>query len=366
MAKKKSEDSKKDIIKNIKEHLYLPIQHITEMPRITIPWSPGFDEATGGGIVSGSMVNLSGSYKVGKTSSLLQFARNCQKPEYGGIHWGVEAAKAKGIEPGRPIVYVNTEGRLNKRDVMSVPGMNYAPDKFMLITSTADETLYLEDYFTRIEQTIEMYPGCVIILDSVGAMCTKTVAAVTDGGQVRDNAALLSRAWMRRVGQLLMPKDIILLNVLHVVTNTGAKPGQSTKSVTGGVGVQFGANYILSITWTEPTDDHTGAIIHLQGGHSELGTPKMESMAYLRFGKGLWNSYELVNLCTVADCNNLFGIGKSGSWYNINPELTGSDKPVKLQGMSSVATWFDENPKAYNKLYKAYANANWGNRKLYQ
>ena len=59
----------------------------------TISVSPAIDIALGGGIKEGSWLTLTGDPKSGKTTTALQIAANCQKE-------------------GRPIIYLDVEGRL--------------------------------------------------------------------------------------------------------------------------------------------------------------------------------------------------------------------------------------------------------------
>ena len=59
----------------------------------TISISPAIDIALGGGIKEGSWLTLTGDPKSGKTTTAMQIAANCQKE-------------------GRPIIYLDVEGRL--------------------------------------------------------------------------------------------------------------------------------------------------------------------------------------------------------------------------------------------------------------
>jgi RecA/RadA recombinase len=351
MAKKVAKtDKTKDVIDSIKDSIYLSAEHILTLERTLIPWSPAFDSILGGGVISGSMTNIAGSPKTGKTSSALCLCAQAQKPELGGRYWR---------DKGRPIIFYNIENRLTKRDLLGVPGLDLEPDRFMLAMNTDKKTWYLEDYFEDIERAIDLYPGCIILLDSIGALCTKKVASATDGDQVRDPAPILSSQFMKKIGAQLMAKDIIMLNILHKVTNSAAKPGQSTTMITGGIKVKFGANNYFEVKWAETSDnDKDGLILHLGGKTtSEVGTPDEEATAYLRFGRGLWNSYELINLCVQPDTNNLFNIGKSGAWYIVGEK--------KIQGILNAATYLDETPELYSEIYANYASSFWKNRKLY-
>ena len=164
-----------------------------------------------------------------------------------------------------------------------------------------------------------------------------------------------------------MAKDIIMLNVLHKVANVGAMGNQSKTSVTGGSKLKYGANNIIDIRWSEVDINNDNCyILHLESETSELGPPDIQADAYLRFGKGLWNSYEIILLTTDADCNHLFGVHKNGAWFSFAPELTGAEKPIKIQGIINAANYVEENKKVYNKLYQQYASSNLTNTNLYK
>ena len=363
-------DKKKGALDKVKPSLYQSADYIMNLERILIPWSPGFDEILGGGICSGSLTLISGKAKSGKTSSFLQFAASAQKPQYGGRYWNKVAAEKRSDKPGRPVFFYNIENRLTKRDLNGIPGLNLDPDKFKLITTTDTNTLYLEDYFENIEETMNLYPGCIIIIDSIGALCTKKVGAATHDGQVQDPAPLLSSYFMKRIGPLVMAKDIIMLNVLHKVTNVRAQQNQSKTLVTGGTKLRYGANNIIDITYSEIETDSDGKptgsyILHLKDETSELGPPGVTADAYLKFGQGLWEGYELLLLATASDVNGLFSIRKNSAWYQFEPEITGGEQ-VKIQGTANAAQYLSDNPKVYQSLYKAYSTACWSNAALYK
>ena len=369
-TKKKVIDKKKDALDKVKSSLYLPADYVLDMARTLIPFSPAFDEILGGGICSGSLTLISGKAKSGKTTSYLQFAANAQKPQYGGRYWNKAAAESRSDKPGRPVFFYNVENRLTKRDLGGIPGLNLNPDKFKLITTTDTNTLYLEDYFENIEETISLYPGCIIIIDSIGALCSKKVGAATHDGKVMDQAPLLSSFFMKRIGPLVMAKDIIMLNVLHKVANIGAAQNQSKTAVTGGTKLRYGANNIIDITYSEIETDSDGKptgsyILHLKDETSELGPPGVTADAYLKFDHGLWFEYELLLLATASDVNGLFGIRKNSAWYQFEPEITGGEQ-VKIQGTTNAAQYLSDNPKVYQSLYKAYSNACWSNAALYK
>lgn len=356
-----TKDKKKKLSANVTPIIYKGVEDILEQERTLVSWSPAFDEATGGGILSGSSLNLSARPKAGKTQMYLQLASIFQRPENGGRYWSPKAAKERGETPGRHFFFYNVEGRLTIRDIESNKGINF--DKFHWMGSDDQHTYFLEDYCVAIEQAIEKYPGCIIMIDSIGAMCTRRVADVTDGGQVRDNAPQLTSLFLSRIGGILNARDIVLLNILHEVTNTSGY-GKHTL-ITGGVKIQFLANYQLRIAKTEPFDRAPGLILNIECASSEIGDPHTTSEGCLLFGKGSWNSYELLLLVADEDCGETFGVTRAKAHWTFDPVVTGEKEPLKIQGATAAAEWLDEHPEAYQRLYNAYAEAAWKNRKMY-
>ena len=361
--------------------LRLSASHILDAERVLIPISPGYDNVLGGGIVSGSLTTLSGKPKSGKTTSLLQMAQIAQNPKYGGKFWNEQAAKKRGDRAGRPLLFYNVENRLTSRDLKGIPGLDLTPmfnddeeyigGKFNMAATTESKTLYLEDYQADIEKMAELFPGCIMLVDSIGAMCSKKVGAATDEGLVMDPAPRLRALFMERFGPLIMAKDIIMFCVLHKVANIGAVGNQSRTTVTGGNKLKFGANNILEIKWSETDQNNKGCyILHLDCETSELGEPHITGDAYLRFNKGLWGSYELLLLISEHDVDDEgepidWGVSKAGAWWTFGADLIGEDKPKKIQKIANAATFLDENPLIYQTLYERFANRYWTNRQLY-
>lgn len=372
MAKKKTLsdiDSNNSVLNGVFTSLVQPATWVTEMKRTLIPWSPSYDSVTGGGVVSGSVTNIKAKPKIGKTQSLLHLVKKCQKPEYGGRYWGIEEAAKRGVKPGRPVVYANIETRITKRDLYGHPGMNYDEDKFGVLTSTEERSLYTDDYIAEIEKLVEMIPGIIIVVDSVGAMCSKKIAEADAGEQVRDITPILVSYFMKRLMNSVMPKDAIILNVLHVVANTGATAMQSKSSTTGGVKLQYAANNYINIKYSEnfhidETSAANGKILHLECETSELGAPDQEATGYLKFGRGLWEEYELLSLVTDNSNNGMFGITKKGAgWFTFDKSICKEE--MKFQGAANAAKHIEDNPKIFDSIYSKYRNINWPNTELY-
>ena len=150
-----------DVTKTFGENIILTGNAIVDRKTIIIPVSPSIDIILNGGIPEGSFVILTGQPKCGKTTTSLDFAATAQKAEY--AH--------SSFKDGREVYYLNIEGRLKKRDLEGIPGLNL--NKFHVIGSQQGKILHAEEYLQIGEKIINEIPGCVLIIDSYSALCTE-------------------------------------------------------------------------------------------------------------------------------------------------------------------------------------------------
>jgi RecA/RadA recombinase len=114
---------KDSVKKDFGDEIILSASSVVDKESIVIPVSPALDMILGGGIPEGSFVVLTGQPKCGKTTTSLDFAATAQRPEYG----------TGSYKDGRMVYYLNIEGRLKKRDLEGIPGLNL--EKFDVIGS---------------------------------------------------------------------------------------------------------------------------------------------------------------------------------------------------------------------------------------
>ncbi len=132
---------KDDVVKNFGDDIILSGNAIVDKKNVIIPISPSLDIVLNGGIPEGSFVVLTGQPKCGKTTTSLDFAATAQKPEYKGA-----------LKDTREVYYLNIEGRLKKRDLEGIPGLNL--DKFHVIGSQQGKILHAEEYLQIGEKII--------------------------------------------------------------------------------------------------------------------------------------------------------------------------------------------------------------------
>ena len=137
---------KEDLTKNFGQDIIMSANSIIDRESVVIPVSPSLDIILGGGIPEGSFVVLTGQPKCGKTTTSLDFAATAQKEEYQGK-----------LKTARRVYYLNVEGRLKKRDLEGIPGLDL--DRFDVIGSQQGKILHAEEYLQVAERIINEEPG---------------------------------------------------------------------------------------------------------------------------------------------------------------------------------------------------------------
>ena len=189
--------------------------------RQIIPVSPCLDYALGGGIQEGSWVQMIGDPKSGKTTTALQIAANAQKEEYGA----------------RDIWYINVEGRLNRKNLEGVDGLQV--DKINVFESPT-ETLSAEKYLGAIERIVKECPGAVIIIDSVSSMIAQKDLDEEVRGDYRPGLQKILSNFTKKLGAVVPKQGVIIIMITHYISNIS---GYGKKKVAdGGVKIQYQAS----------------------------------------------------------------------------------------------------------------------------
>jgi recombination protein RecA len=322
---------KEDVIKNFGDDILLTGNAVVDKKNIVIPVSPSLDIILNGGIPEGSFVVLTGQPKCGKTTTSLDFAATAQKTQYQGS-----------LKEPREVYYLNIEGRLKKRDLEGIPGLNL--DKFHVVGSQQGKILHAEEYLQIAEKIINEIPGSVLIIDSYSALCTEAeITSEMDKMQRADGAKLLAK-FCRKVANVIPVNKNIVIGITHLMGNpTGYGAEFKEKS---GQAIAYQTDIKLRAKSFKPwllSADSTqiGQEIEWQVICSALGPPGGNITSYIRYGQGVDKYMEAI--CLASDIGI---IHKGGAWYT----LTGvTDKP-KFQGTEKVRQFLLENPKAYDEL----------------
>lgn len=265
------------------------------------------------------------------TTTSLDFAATAQRKEYQGT-----------LKSPREVYYLNIEGRLKKRDLEGIPGLQL--DRFHIIGSQEGKILHAEEYLQIAEKIINEIPGSVLIIDSYSALCTEAeITSEMDKMQRADGAKLLAK-FCRKVANVIPVNKNIVIGITHLMGNpTGYGAEFKEKS---GQAIAYQTDIKLRAKsfkpWTLSADStQIGQEIDWQVVCSALGPPGGNITSYIRYGQGVDKYMEAITL--AADMGI---IHKGGAWYTLTAL---PDKP-KFQGTEKVRQYLLENDKAYYDL----------------
>jgi len=305
---------------------------------LTIPVSPALDIILNGGIPEGSFVVLTGQPKCGKTTTSLDFAATAQKEEYSSTG------------SPRTVYYLNIEGRLKKRDLEGIPGINL--DRFQIIGSQTGKILHAEEYLQIAERIINEDPGSVMIIDSYSALCTEAeITSDMDKMQRADGAKLLAK-FCRKVANVIPVNRNIVIGITHLMGNpTGYGAEFKEKS---GQAIAYQTDVKIRAKSFKPwilSSDNTqiGQEVEWQTLCSALGPPGGNITSYIRYGQGIDKQMELINLGV-----DIGLINKGGAWYTL--DFLNDEKGGKFQGTEKVRQFLIDNPKVCDQLYAEVKN----------
>jgi recombination protein RecA len=324
----------KDIIKQFGAGVIRSGAEVVDSDLLTVPVSPALDVVLGGGIPEGSFVTFTGQPKCGKTTTSLHFAAKCQEMQY----------KGSLCPEGRHVYFFNIEGRLKKRDLEGIAGLDL--ERFHVIGSEPGKILTAENYLSIAERTINEVPGSVVILDSYSALCTEAeITSSMDKMQRADGAKLLAK-FCRKVANVVPVNKNIVIGITHLMGNPtgyGAEfKEKSGQAVAYQVDVKLRAKRFAP--W-EITGTQIGQTIDWKIVTSALGPPGGKITSYLRYGEGIDEETELVILAT-----DLGIIHKAGAWFTFT--FIEGDEPPKFQGAEKCRIALMENPEYKQKLYE--------------
>jgi recombination protein RecA len=328
----------KDIIKQFGEGIIRSGSAVVDSELLVIPVSPALNLVLGGGIPEGSFITFTGQPKCGKTTTSLHFAANCQREEYGG----------ELCPDGRHVYFFNIEGRLKKRDLEGIPGLDL--ERFHIIGSEPGRILSAEDYLSIAEKTINDVPGCVVILDSYSALCTEAeITSSMDKMQRADGAKLLAK-FCRKIANVVPVNRNIVIGITHLMGNpTGYGAAFKEKS---GQAVAYQVDVKLRASRFSPWEvsgTQIGQTIDWQVVTSALGPPGGKISSYLRYGAGIDEETEMVTLGA-----DLGLIAKAGAWYKF--EFVDEEEKPKFQGAEKCRLELIKNPEYKKKLVEAINN----------
>lgn len=343
MAKKKSEDvvDSNDYLTMVESQIkkigfnYSSAVDLVENPPPNIPLTPQLDMATGGGIMAGSIVAISGKEKHGKTSLALKICANAQKPEHGNRH----------------IYYHDIESRLEKRGLEGTYGLDYTPKRFSLARSEKANIVVAEQHLNAAEAEINSHPGCVVVIDSLSAMYTKSDQTSEISGTKRPAAPKLISDFLKHVSGPVRVNECILICMLHIYQNQDpASHGAFLEDC--GRKIQYFLNYKIRAISKKDWEEQ-GTVIGSKFNWLMVTSPLSGCMnnskveTYLRYGYGMDDIAETIEL------------GKTLSIIeNKAPWLKYKDK--SYCGLGALCEHLTENPEEFKELDSSVRTALYG------
>ncbi len=330
MAKKKQtengDDVKFDAIAKIRKDfgdVLRPANEILDKKlEVFSSGSASLDFALGGGAEEGSLIEMSGLPKVGKSSLFLQ--------------WLVSYQKA-----GRDTYYIDAENRFGTKQ-LQIHGLD--PTKLILIRSEGDKILDANDTLDLIEILIRNKPGCAIVLDSASTLCSRERATSKVDAQRRDTTPKLFSDFIVGVSPHIRINRVSLFVIRHVGMNQS--PGAGEKYIaSGGLKWDFRKDISLKCTWSEkweePKGEYIGKKLHIKVISSNFKPPVDKVDTYLRFAYGIDIEKETVQMAME------YGLlEKVGNWLTLNV----TPEPVRLNGEAQMSEYLRQNPEAFQLL----------------
>jgi len=311
-----------------------------------IPLSPAADIGLNGGIPGGSWCNFSGPPKCGKTTQALHFAAKCQKKENGN----------------RKVFFLDVEHRLKLMNLSSVPELDLT--RFVVIRpNEAKYIISAEKQLTVVEQAIKNNPGCLVIIDSLSALCSEKELNGEISGEIRSVSPKIISIFCKKMQAVIPLNDSIVISIHHYIANTSGYGPKNSEG--GGNKIQFQSDVKLLCRGNEEWKDGAGNLIGQKVKWyvkwSALGAPGSTIVNYIRYGNGIDEVTELVEIG-----EQLALIDKAGAWFTLDFLLNSSDKKVvsfietlqegdkklKFQGQLKVSKFIEENPFIQKILYK--------------
>ena len=270
---------------------------------------------------------MTGPEKIGKTVHALQFCKNAQQVK-------LES------EENRKIYYGNIEGRLKKRDLEGIRGLQFDEESLKIVGSTKGNILSGEKYLAIFDNIIHNEPHAVCVIDSFSALAAESelVGDITDVQVAAMNRYLAK--FTRRFANVLPINRVTLVGITHLMANIQKFGAGKSKVEKSGSALKYAQDVKLWATHKEALkqgETQIGQKVHWIVENSAIGAPGQKVTSIIKYGHGIWNEYELAELAKD------YGLVEGKTWLTLpNGE--------KVQGMSNFATYLENNQEYYDEL----------------
>ncbi len=337
------------LIKKYADGVMVGGQSILDEDVQIVPLSPALDTLIGGGVPEGSWINFSSKPGVGKTTTALHFAATCQRPEYGA----------------RDVYYLDIEGRLKKRNLKGIKGLNL--DKFYAIRSTEDKILSGQDFLTIGEEILKNNKRIVLILDSYSSICHEKELLEGIGTSTRGAGGYqLLSGFCRQMSQVVPVMKHFVVGIIQMMANPSGYGAAMQEK--GGNSIIYQADVFLRAKSMEPILNGTkqvGQTVTWQCIKAALHGGFTGAMAesHIKYGIGIDVIREIMTFAI-----DIGLITKSGSWFVceymqnhldvLKVEKWDDDarKLCRFQGETKLYDQLDSHPVWYELLKKSISS----------
>ena len=274
------------------------------------------DNALGGGIPQGRVIEVYGAESSGKSTIALTIASEIQKTT------------------GRACGYIDTEQAMDLKYAQAI-GIDFSKDKWILTQPDC-----AEDALSILIMMLETSNVGVVVLDSVAALVSKAVIQ----GDVGDAKMALNARLLSTQLPIIISKcrknnvSVILINQIR--DNVGVLYGDKTVTP-GGKAIKFYASQRMQVSRVgiDKEGDKASAIkTKIVVKKNKVAPPYGETILTLNFGKGIDKDLDVFEMAVLKDI-----IHKSGSWF--------SYEDVKLgQGAENTIMVLRDNPDIFDVI----------------
>jgi len=282
------------------------------------------DKILGGGLPGGSIIQIYGPEKSGKTTVAYHIAAKAIEAGYSTLlipleKYSEQYAEACGIEVGSQYLHI----------------------------VSAD---YAELVFNLCIEAIRNYDAKVIVMDSISAAVPRSDLAKKQKTEDMDkgfNIGSQSRAvsdFIRKIQQPIRRKEALFVTVNQLSYEISRWGGRKVPK--GGMALQYFSDIKLSMWGTENrVEQSIESRITIDKGKDWDIIPYGVANLIIRHAKGIDVEFDLITTCERAGI-----VSRKGAWYSYGD--------YKAQGMENFISTLKENPSLKAELFEKASSAN--------
>lgn len=267
------------IKKEFGNDIFKSISKVRERKFDILSVCPSINAAMGGGIPTGTWVNVAGKPKCGKTTTIL---------------WTCAKAQAMGME----VFYLNVEHRLKPMNVANLEGIPIDESRFHVIESTKEKILSGTDFLKIGTHILHNTEKSVLVIDSLAALVPPKELEEGVGTFTRGGMAGQVAQFCRIMTAVVPIKGHIVLTIQQIQANTSGY-GAPT-SVKGGNSITYQGDIIMrekGVKDWKAGDKIIGQKVTWEFDCTALGGfPGSKCESSLRYGKGIDETNEVITI----------------------------------------------------------------------